>query len=151
MPFWRSVFDDSCRRRLAARLESLRPDSPRRWGRMNARQMVAHLSDQMRHALGDSPVQARPGPLRWNLVRWLTIYLVPWPKGRIQGPPEAFATPPKDWHKDVAGLLKLLERFAARGPQADWPDHALLGPMSGRDWGVFVHKHFDHHLRQFGA
>jgi hypothetical protein len=148
---WRSMFDESCRMALLARLGRLEPDAPRRWGRMTAPEMVAHLIDQMHHALGDSAVQARPGPLRWLPVKYASIYLVPWPKGRIQGPPEAFRTRPTAWPADVAGLVELVERFATLGPGGRWPDHALFGHMSGSDWGVFIHKHFDHHFRQFGV
>lgn len=151
MKLWRSMFDTSCRQAVLARLRSLRPDTPARWGTMNAPRMVAHLTDQMHHALEDSPVAPRPGPLHWAPLRFASIYLVPWPKGRLKGPREAFLTQPTAWDADVAGLETLVERFATRGPHADWPEHALLGRMSGRDWGVFVHKHFDHHLRQFGA
>ena len=113
--------------------------------------MVAHLTDQMHHALRDSPVEARTGFLRWPPVRFASIYLLPWPKGRIQGPREAFMTQPTSWEADVGELEALLKRFGASDPDGDWPDHALFGHMSGRDWGVFIHKHFDHHLRQFGA
>jgi hypothetical protein len=118
---------------------------------MNAPQMIAHLTDQMHHALGDSPVQARPGPLRWAPVRYASIYLFPWPKGRIKGPPEAFISQPTSWEVDIQKLIALVERFAVRGSEAEWPDHALFGRMSGRDWGVFVYKHFNHHLQQFGV
>lgn len=151
MKIWRSLFDDSCRRMILARLRSLKPDANRRWGRMGAPQMVAHLTDQMHHALGDDPVAARPGKLRWPPVRFASIYLLPWPKGRIKGPPEAFTTQPTSWEADIGELEVLLARFAARDTEDNWPDHALFGHMSRRDWGVFVHKHFDHHLRQFGA
>jgi len=148
---WRSLFDDDCQRTIVARLRSLTPETPRRWGRMSAPQMVAHLSDQMRHALGDVPVKARPGPLRWTPVRLASIYLLPWPKGRIKGPAEAFVTQPTSWDRDMAELETLVDRFAARGPRETWLHHALFGRMSGRNWGVFAHKHFDHHLRQFGV
>jgi hypothetical protein len=151
MRIWRSMFDPTCREPMLTRLRSLKPDAARRWGRMSAAQMVAHLTDQMHHALGDCPVEARPGVLRWPPVRYASIYLVPWPKGRIRGPREAFVSQPTSWDADVGGLEALLARFVARGRGAEWPDHALFGRMSGRDWGVFVHKHFDHHLRQFGV
>ncbi len=118
---------------------------------MTAPRMVAHLTDQLHHALGDSPTRPRPGLLRWAAVRWASIYLVPWPKGRIKGPPEAFTTQPTSWVADVEALEALLDRFVARSVAQPWPDHALFGRMSGADWGVFVHKHFDHHLRQFGV
>jgi len=148
---WRSMFDDFCRQEVLTRLRGLKPDAQARWGRMSAPQMVAHLTDQMHHALGDAPVEARPGKLRGPLVRYASIYLIPWPKGRIKGPPEAFVTQPVSWQADVSELEGLLGRLATRGSEGDWPDHALFGHMSGRDWGVFIHKHFHHHLRQFGV
>ncbi len=146
-----SLFDASHRQQILTRLRRLTPETPARWGQMNAPQMVAHLTDQMHHALGDSPVAPKAGLLRWPPVRYASIYLLPWPKGRVQGPPEAFTTQPTAWAADVGALEALVERFVARGPEADWPHHAFFGRMSGRDWGVFCYKHFDHHLRQFGA
>jgi hypothetical protein len=118
---------------------------------MTPPQMIAHLSDQMRHALGDAVCQPKPGLLRNSLVRHLVIYWLPWPKGRIKGPPEAFVTQPTSWDADVKTLIGLVDRFVAGGPEGRWPEHALLGRMSGKDWGVFCHKHFNHHLSQFGV
>jgi hypothetical protein len=78
------------------------------------------------------------------------IHVVPWPKGRVVGPPEAFVTRPADWQNDVDTLLALVERFALLDPNGAWAEHAIFVTMTGHDWGVFCHKHFDHHLRQFG-
>jgi hypothetical protein len=145
------MFDLAVRKQLLGRLRRLTPDSPARWGRMTAPQMIAHLSDQMRHTLGDRPSQPRQGPLRWPVIRHLTIYWLPWPKGRVQGPPEAFISQPTTWSSDVAALERFVERLAARNPGDAWPEHALFGRMSRKDWGVFCCRHFDHHFRQFGV
>ena len=147
----RTMFDPEVRAEIRTRIQRLRPDSLRRWGRMTAPQMVAHLSDQMRHTLGDAKCAARRGLLRHSVVRYLVIYLLPWPKGRIKGPPEAFVTQPTTWEADVKTLMDLVDRFVAHGPDGQWPEHALLGRMSGPDWGVFCNKHFNHHLSQFGV
>ena len=147
----RTMFDATAHAHILDRITRMRPDAARRWGRMTAPQMVTHLSDQMRHTLGDAKCAARPGPLRNTLVRYLVIYWLPWPKGRIKGPPEAFLTKPTTWEADVSTLIELVDRFVARGPDGRWPEHALLGSMSGLDWGVFCHKHFNHHLSQFGV
>lgn len=145
------MFDTAVHAAVLKRINQLRPDANRRWGRMSAPQMIAHLSDQMRHTLGDAGCAAQPGLLRNSLVRYLAIYWVPWPKGRIKGPPEAFVTQPTDWDADIQTLLKLLDRFVARGAKGVWPEHPLMGRMTGKDWGVFCHKHFNHHLSQFGV
>ncbi len=146
-----TMFDEATRRRTVERLRSLKADTPQRWGKMNAPRMIAHLTDQMTHTLGDVPVAPIRGPL-WNpLLRHAIIYWIPWPRGRVTGPPEAFVTKPVKWEADVARLEGLLDRLAARDPGGDWPIHAKFGHISGADWGVFCAKHFDHHLRQFGC
>lgn len=145
------MFDKETHADVLDRIRSLRPEAPRRWGRMTAPQMIAHLSDQMRHTLGDVECAPRPGMLRNALVRYLVIYWLPWPKGRIKGPPEAFVTQPTTWETDIDTLIGLLNRFVEHGPIGDWPEHALMGRLSGKDWGVFCHKHFNHHLNQFGV
>lgn len=146
-----NMFDEVCRAQTVARIRMLRPDSPRCWGKMSAPEMIAHLTDQMSHTLGDVPVAPIRGPLWIPFVRHAIIYWIPWPRGRIQGPPEAFVTKPAHWESDIAKLEDSLNRLAARGPNGDWPIHAKFGHISGKDWGVFCAKHFDHHLRQFGV
>jgi hypothetical protein len=60
-------------------------------------------------------------------------------------------TQPTDWQADLAALEALVARFGTRGPRGEWPSHPFLGPLSGRQWGVFCVRHFDHHLKQFGV
>ncbi|HSR49301.1 MAG TPA: DUF1569 domain-containing protein [Acidobacteriota bacterium] len=146
----KTFFDPTHRVEIVSRLGRLTPETPRRWGTMNAPRMVAHLRDQMAHCLGDQTPTPVPGILRWSLLRHASIYWIPWPKGRLKGPPDAFVTPPGDWSADIEDLIASVNRFACRDIDGSWPDHALFGPMTGRDWGYFCFKHFDHHLRQFG-
>lgn len=146
-----TIFDRATHVEVLERIRRLRPDAARRWGQMTAPQMVAHLTDQMRHTMGDATAAPRQGVLRNRLVRYLVVYWLPWPKGRIKGPPEAFLTKPTAWDADVTALIDLVNRFVDHGPDGDWPEHAFFGKMTGRDWGVFCHKHFNHHLSQFGV
>jgi hypothetical protein len=139
------------RESLLKRFRSLHPDTLPRWGRMSAGQMLAHLSDQMRHTLGDARAAPRPGPLRWPLIKQLVMYWLPWPRGRVQGPPEAFVTPPSGWEADLAGFETLIQRFIREDQRTAWPEHAFFGAMTRQCWGRFCHRHFDYHLRQFGA
>lgn len=145
------MFDSQVRTQFRRRIESLQPDAQRHWGRMDARQMVCHLGDQLRLTLGDISAQRMPSPLRYPVIKPLVLYVLPWPKGRTIGPPEAFTTPPTEWQRDIATLLELLERFASEKARTKWPPHPMFGAMSGPLWSRFICKHFDHHLRQFGS
>lgn len=144
-----SLFDARTRSLFLERFRRLRPDASPAWGRMSASQMLAHLSDQMRHALGDATCAPIRGPLRWPLLKPLVLYWLPWPRGRAKGPPEAFLTAPTTWARDLETFEQLVMRFAAQEARSSWPDHALFGSMSGRAWGIFCCRHFDYHLRQF--
>ena len=35
-------------------------------------------------------------------MKQAALYWLPWPKGEIQSPPEAFVTRPTDWDADIA-------------------------------------------------
>jgi hypothetical protein len=133
------------------RLNGLTPASERLWGTMSAPRMIAHLTDQMTHTLGIVEAKQQSGWRRNAVIRNLAIYVVPWPKGRIRGPADAFITEPGEWQRDLEKLIGYVEQFGSQEPTIAWPPHAVLGPMSRKDWGAFCWKHFDHHLRQFGV
>jgi len=118
---------------------------------MTAPRMLAHLCDSLRHMLGETRIASHPSALRWPLVRHIVMYWLPWPKGRIKGAGQLFLSPPGSWNGDLNAFEDLLLRFVGATTRTDWPEHPFFGPMSHRAWGRFAHRHFDHHLRQFGA
>ena len=59
-----SMFDTTTHAEIIDRIHRLRPDAERRWGQMTSSQMVAHLSDQMRHTLSEATAASLPGYLR---------------------------------------------------------------------------------------
>jgi hypothetical protein len=117
---------------------------------MTAPQMVCHVSEQMRQALGEMQAQPVSGPLAHLPLNWLVIHLLPWPKGRAASPPEFLQRSP-EWEHDLAELKRLVNAFSARGDAAQWPPSPVFGRISGRSWGVLTYRHLDHHLRQFGV
>ena len=82
---------------------------------MTSSQMVCHLIDQLRIALGELPTQPVSGVFRYPPFKQVVINVLPWPKGRIQGPPEAFTTVSTEWEKDVTRLQQLLEEPRSAG------------------------------------
>lgn len=144
-----TIYDRSSREALAQRLAALAHDCSPRWGRMTAPQMVAHLLEAFRMPQGELSIRRKPVPFR-PLVKWLALYVLPFPKGAPTAK-ELLARKPSIWDVDVATLRAAI--LASAEPAADVPvgDHPLFGTMTPRDWGVLLHKHTDHHLRQFGV
>ena len=140
---------------LLLRLKEVRPGSQGRWGRMSAHQMVCHLADNYRMALGQRAVPSGPLPLPRVLVKWGALYApIPWPKGIPTSPEtdqERGGTRPVAFAADLAQALALLELLTTEtGPLALQP-HPVFGRMSVADWLRWGYLHTDHHLRQFGA
>ncbi len=63
-----SMFDPAVRARFQERIRSLGPDTQRRWGLMTSSQMVCHLIDQLRIALGELADPAGIGGLPISTV-----------------------------------------------------------------------------------
>ncbi|MGH7470759.1 MAG: DUF1569 domain-containing protein [Longimicrobiales bacterium] len=150
----RTVFRPGCTTELLERLGRLRPDSARRWGRMNAHQAVCHLSDSLKALLGDRPVPARPLTLRKRLIRFVAFTVpLPWPHGfrtSTELDAEKGGTRPDVFERDLTQLESLLRRFVATGGDGLEP-HYVWGRLSRGEWGRYVYRHVAHHLRQFGV
>ena len=140
---------------IFARLERVRPDSVRRWGRMSVHQMVCHLADANRMALGQKAATSPCGLLQRTVVKWIALYApLRWPPGIVTSPEldqlGVVATPPTDFAADLAEVGALLRVMLADTRSLTRP-HPVFGPMTEAAWLRWAYLHTDHHLRQFGA
>jgi hypothetical protein len=149
-----SLARDRCTAEILRRLRAVRPDSARRWGRMTAHQMVCHLTDSCRMALGEKPVRPVTSLMQRTVVKWIALYLpVPWPAGLLTRPEidqEHGGTCPGDFDADLAELERLMTRMATQD-RFDCPSHPIFGRMSRANWLRWGYLHADHHFRQFGV
>jgi hypothetical protein len=133
------------------RLAHLRPDSKRRWGTMSAHQMICHLSDSLRSALGEKYISPSNSLFERAILKPLALWVpVPWPHG-VKTRPEMdqhqSGTPPIDFASDLEDVRILFERFCTR--ESEYAPHAMFGQMSRAERMRHAYLHFDHHLRQF--
>ena len=140
---------------VLARLAIVRPESSRRWGRMSAHQMVCHLADAFRVAMGRKAVRSAGGPLQRTLVKWVALYApLAWPAG-IATSPEidqlGAGTRPLTLGEDLAQVEALLDTFTSPTRDLDRRAHPVFGPLSDAAWLRWGYLHTDHHLRQFGV
>lgn len=151
----RTLAHADCRTAVLARVRALQATGVRRWGRMTAHQMVCHLIDCNRVALGELEVTAPKSMVPRAIVKWVSLYTpMPWPAGIPTNPEldqEVAGTRPGDFSRDTATLEATVERLMSRAGRGGWPTHPDFGVMSERDWFRWAWLHMDHHLRQFGV
>ena len=145
-----SMHSEIDRRVLKERARRLTPATVAKWGKMNAPQMVAHLTNSMHMATGVLPVRGRRHPARLFPLKQLLIYVLPWAKG-LPTATELISRAPEAIEGEIEAFSAAVDDFAARPRDYAWPAHPLFGSMSRRDWGALAYRHCDHHLRQFGV
>jgi hypothetical protein len=149
----KSIQNEADRKAILRRIARVRPDTPRRWGRMSAHGMVCHLTDSFEGCLGERPVADRSTLMGRTVTRWLALSTpVPWPRGVPTTPEvdqERDGTPPGDFEADLARLIEITEDFARRIDPASLR-HPIFGRMTAGEWGRWAYRHVDHHARQFG-
>jgi hypothetical protein len=146
----KSMWNEPDAREIRQRAAQLRADSPARWGRFTAPQMVCHVTDAFRMATGELDVPPKRLPLRYFPLKQLLLYVLPMPKNAPTAP-QLLDRRAAAWDGELQGLIAALDRFLARSTADAWPDHPAFGRMSRHAWGVLAHKHTDHHLSQFGV
>jgi Protein of unknown function (DUF1569) len=149
----KTLLNTADRNEVLDRLTGVRLESQRRWGSMSAHQMICHLSDSFRAALGEKQVSQSTTLFRRTIYKWTALWLpFHWPQG-IKTRPEMDqhqgGTPPPDFETDLEKLRIVLDRFC--NSNGEFAPHATLGQMSRTERMRHAYLHIDHHLRQFGA
>ena len=141
------------RNEVLDRLTGVRSESQRRWGRMSAHQMICHLSDSFRAALGEKQPSQSTTLFKRSFFKWAALWLpFHWPHGiktRPEMDQEQGGTPPEEFASDLEKLHILFERFYRS--EGEFAPHPVLGQLSRTERMRHAYLHMDHHLRQFGA
>ncbi len=135
----KNLFESAAVNEITDRMEHLRPDSERQWGKMNVAQMLAHCSAAIGMAEGKvSPPRILLGsePMRRNSMTEKSVLV----------------TDERDFAVERQRLRESIDRFASGGPGiCTKHPHFFFGPLTPVEWAVLMYQHLDHHLRQFGV
>lgn len=149
---------------LIRRLESLTPQTSRKWGTMSPNEMLCHLGDSAEVVLANGwennvrseslPPEFRPPkkpPIPFAKFFALKMPL-PWPHNLKTDPrvdPKQYGSPPEEFEADRQRAIDGLKKLAAAEnlPQV----HPMIGTMTLEEWKRWAWLHTDHHLRQFGV
>ena len=149
----RTLLNAHDRDELLERLADVRPNSQPLWGRMSAHQMICHLNDSLRAALGKKYISPSTSLIKRTILKRLALWApIPWPHGfktRPEMDQDQGGTPPVDFASDLAEFHILFEQFCTR--EDEFAPHAMWGQMSKTERLRYAYLHIDHHLRQFNC
>ena len=121
---------------------------------MSAEEMVAHLNDTFRMALGELPTKRPNGRLARLLrippINYIAVCFLPFGRG-LRTAPELIQRRPESWDVEIVSLRLHLDAFATCSADRPMADHPFFGRLPRRLWGILGYRHIVHHLRQFDA
>jgi hypothetical protein len=139
---------------LEARIDALKPDSPRLWGTMDAARMLAHVN--VAYEMAYEPAKhPKPNALVKFLLKVFVKQSVvgdkPY-KHNGQTAPAFVIADERDFEAEKARTKGYLRRVLSEGEAAfEGRESLSFGTLTAREWNNLFHKHLDHHLAQFGA
>jgi hypothetical protein len=84
----KSLADPLCQRAIEARLVSLTPADRALWGKMSVHQMICHLGEAYRCALGQKHAARARRRVPAPIMKWIALRApITWPHG-FPAPPE---------------------------------------------------------------
>lgn len=143
------------RNKLVPMLGTIKADEPARWGKMNALQMIDHISYAFREASGKeertitTPEEHLPKMYAFMMSE--KPFRENTPNALLPDEPE----PAK--HATMSAALEELKTEMEHffGVFASYPDKKITNPFFGHlnfeEWVQLLHKHSWHHLKQFGV
>jgi len=136
------------------KIRELKEDSPANWGKMNARQMVEHLSEYIEHANGKRKMQVLTEQEKLPAFRSFLFSEKEFKPGTPNSQMPETPEQPRLESLEAAieeleiNLYKFFERFA--GKENETENHIFFGPLNYEEYLTLLYKHVLHHLKQFG-
>jgi hypothetical protein len=138
---------------IVERLEKLTPLAKRQWGTMDVAQMLAHCNVSLETAMGlNFPKRKLVGWLFGKLLKRKFIDSNPMIKNSLTEDHYITTTNVYEFEREKAKAINLVRTFYENGPEkCTTHKHSYFGNLTPNEWAILKWKHFDHHLRQFGA
>jgi hypothetical protein len=136
------------------KIRELKENSPALWGKMNARQMVEHLSEYIEHANGKRKMQvlteSEKLPAFKNFLLSDKGFKPNTPNSQMPETPSGQRLESLELAIEELeiNLYKFFERFA--GKENETENHLFFGPLNYEEYLTLLYKHVFHHLKQFG-
>jgi len=149
----RNLFEPATVVELKERVSTLRRDSERAWGKMNAAQALAHCSGTIEMALGErNPPRMLLGRIFGRMVKPMALGNDEPMRRNSPTMKDLVVQDERDLGTERERLCGLIDRFASAGPKGcTTHPHSFFGRLTPEEWAELMYKHLDHHLRQFGV
>ncbi len=142
------------REQFVARINALKTDSNRLWGKLEPAGLLAHLTIALQGTLEEVKITDESNFFSRHIIRRIAIDSpLPFPKGMIKVPDHFTPAPQGNIDEERTRLIQTMDRFletSEREPNRKTVQ-PLFGPLTLKYWQKLHGKHMAHHFEQFGV
>ncbi|MFZ1321724.1 MAG: DUF1569 domain-containing protein [Ignavibacteria bacterium] len=149
-----NILNTEDRELILERISKLDENSKAVWGKMNVNEMIVHLADPLRVAIGEKHAEFLKSEYSESGLRHKIIYDLEWPQNSPTSPEfkrGETGSELLDFENDLKTLHEVINKFVNKSEEISFTIHPIFGDISNEDWGRLMWKHMDHHLKQFGS
>ena len=149
----KDLFDKTISEEIIERINSLNPNSERKWGKMSVDQMLAHCNVTY-ELVYDDKIAKPKGFKKWMLKIFVKNIVVSEKAYKKNGrtAPAFLVTNERDFKKEKERLNSYILKTQELG--SDYfhnKESHSFGNLTKTEWNNMFYKHLDHHLNQFGV
>ncbi|CAN5380984.1 hypothetical protein BH10ACI2_BH10ACI2_05380 [soil metagenome] len=149
-----NIFTQEVSDEIIGRINRLKPETQRQWGKMDVARMLAHccVSYEMVYEPDKHP---KPNPIMALILRFVVKGVVVGDEPLKKNSPTApqfIMKSDKDFESEKARLIAYVEKTRDLGEaEFDGKRYVSFGILTKTEWSNMFYKHLDHHLTQFGV
>lgn len=145
----KTILNSENNQELLTKIKNLKVDSKPLWGKMNATQMLGHLTNAYEMAMGILPVKDKSNFLTRTIAKFLIVNsnILMMPKNVKTAKELVTFSSDIEFEKELEKFYKLNQEIIKH---QNFASHPIFGKMNKEEWGRLAYKHITHHLNQFG-
>ncbi|MEP2935806.1 MAG: DUF1569 domain-containing protein [Gilvibacter sp.] len=144
-----SLLNEEGYHQIKNRLNAIKPENDRLWGKMEAPQMFKHCQYPLITGLNTEPVKPKVGLMAMIFKK--SMYSDKLWRKNMPTPKKLQIRDDRNFDSEKQKLSDLIDAFHARKTDEHWEPHPMFGTFTKEQWGQMQYKHLDHHFRQFGV
>jgi hypothetical protein len=147
------ITSNSAYESIKNRIQNLKENNPRQWGRMNINEMLLHCIEALRAIIGEVTIPDQSNFLMRTIGKKFVLSDLKFPRNTPTSPKlvtTANTFTSEEFEQNKQTLLTYIDKLK-NASESQVTVHPAFGKMTKLQYGKMVYKHLDHHLRQFGA
>jgi Protein of unknown function (DUF1569) len=143
-------FDSTNFQALMLRLDNIKPNAERKWGKMTVSQMLHHLNLAIGSGLGYYNLPDNSNFITRTVNQFMILnVLKKFPMGTETANPLKVIDDNFDFETEKKLLKEILQKGFQTKTNAEWNKHTYFGTMTRKAWGKLIMIHCNHHFQQF--